>query len=676
MVVTGVGQGHTVTATVNLTIVANQIGRPETSTNLLERLNLVAGRLLGDVPRQRIYASLTDENSVAVIDTTGLEVVETLAVGSAPQGMALSPDATKLYVALSGATKIAVIDLETLTLLPDLVIEEKPYQVEAGLGDRLYVTPLGQDDGVLQVDATTGTTQGVLVEFPYRNGRLQISPDRNTLYFGNNGLSPATLKRFNISTATAVLAETITRGGSGDLTLSHGGQFLSFPLNSIDPTNFKTIYGTYGNGTTGPLSYSPNDGVVYSYDDIYGSHIDLFSTVSFARVAALDVSDRARCGDYCSGNQIVSDLITDHTGRYLFLAEDSSLSIYDLVSDVTSSVTGTVGESFTYQLPIFFDASQIVPDSLPPGLFLDTASRMITGVPTSDGFYPLVVTASDGTYSITINLLLTLYPNSRAQNISTRLAVQTGDNVLISGFIITGSQTKDVVVRALGPSLNINGEPVPGRLANPTLELYDGSGTLLASNDDWGSDDQAYVLNNLDIAPTYSLEAALYRRLGPGSYTVIVRGSGNSTGVALAEVYDFDLQGQTTMPGGSRLANVSTRGKTETGDNVMIGGFIVGGSDAAKLLIRAIGPSLTDQGVSGALADPQLDLYDVQGTRIDSNDNWRDAQEAEILATGLAPSFDAESAISTSLAPGAYTAIVSGVGGTSGVGLVEAYNLP
>lgn len=675
VVVTGVGQGHTVTATVNLTIVPNQIGQPETSTNLVERLNLVASRFLGDAARKRIYASLSGENSVAVIDTAGLGVMKTLVVGSAPFGMAMSPDGKKLYVALSGATKIAIIDLDTLTVLPGLLVGEKPYQIEAGLGNRLYVTPLIEDYDLLQIDATTGATEGVLDSFPYRNGLLQISPDRNTLYFGNNGISPATLERFDVSTATAVLDESIRRDGGGDLTLSHAGQLLSFPLNSINPSDFKVVYGNYDDATTGPLSYSPNDGVAYSYD-LYENKADLFSTTNFVNIAAVDVSDRARCGEFCAGSQMVSDLITDETGRYLFLAEDSSLPIYDLVADVSISVSGTVGQSFVYQLPIYFDASQIIPDGLPPGLFFDSTTRSITGTPVSDGSYPIEVSASDGTNSITINLMLNLYPNSRAQNISTRLAVQTGDDVLISGFIITGNETKEVVMRALGPSLEVNGQPVAGRLGNPTLELHDGSGALIASNDDWASDDEAGVLINLSIAPSSSLEAALYRRLAPGAYTMIVRGSGNTTGIALAEVYDIDSQAQTTMAGGSRLANISTRGKVQTGDNVMIGGFIVGGDDDAMMLIRAIGPSLFDAGVAGVLQDPQLDLFDSQGTKIASNDNWKDIQETEIIASGLAPTDDRESAINITLPPASYTAIVSGVGGLTGVALVEAYNLP
>ncbi len=214
------------------------------------------------------------------------------------------------------------------------------------------------------------------------------------------------------------------------------------------------------------------------------------------------------------------------------------------------------------------------------------------------------------------------------------------------------------------------GQPIEGRLADPTLELHDATGALIAANDDWESDSQAEQLTALQIAPTDPKEAALFRALSPGAYTVIVQGAAGTTGIGLAEVYDVGMN-QT-----QRLANISTRGRVETGDNVMIGGVIIAGPDDATMLIRAIAPSLEAVGLTGVLPDPQLDLYDAQGTKIDSNNNWRESSEPEILATGIAPFNDRESAILSTLGPGGYTAIVSGAGETTGVALVEAYNLP
>src|SRR5262249_38928134 len=162
-------------------------------------------------------------------------------------------------------------------------------------------------------------------------------------------------------------------------------------------------------------------------------------------------------------------------------------------------------------------------------------------------------------------------------------------------------------------------------------------GATIATNDDWSSDDDAYVLTNYGIQPSNFREAALYRLLTPGAYTVIVRGASNSTGIGLAEVYDLDSEGGMNFVGGSRLANISTRGKIETGDNVMIGGVIVGGEENTSLVLRAIGPSLGKLGVPDFLPDPQITLINSQGMVVASNNNWRDTQETEIEATGIAP---------------------------------------
>jgi subtilisin family serine protease len=250
-------------------------------------------------------------------------------------------------------------------------------------------------------------------------------------------------------------------------------------------------------------------------------------------------------------------------------------------------------------------------------------------------------------------------------NISTRLRVETGDNSLIGGFIVTGTQPKRVLVRAIGPSL-----PFTGVLANPILELRNSSGGIILSNDDWRSAQEAEIIATL-IPPSNDLESAIVATLpaSGASYTAIIRGADNGTGIGLVEVYDLDRLVN------SKLANISTRGLVQTGDNVLIAGTIVLGSAAQRVLVRAIGPSLT---VPGKLADPTLELRDGNGTLIRSNDNWRlGGQEAEISATTIPPSNDLESAIVETLpANGAnYTAIVRGAGGTSGVALVEIYAL-
>jgi sugar lactone lactonase YvrE len=267
-------------------------------------------------------------------------------------------------------------------------------------------------------------------------------------------------------------------------------------------------------------------------------------------------------------------------------------------------------------------------------------------------------------------------PEAKVLNISTRLAVQTGDNVLIAGFIITGQDPKNVIVRAIGPSVAGTGQG--GALADPTLELHDSTGTLIATNNDWRvtqlggviTSDQQAAIEASTIPPTNDLESAIVARLAPGAYTAIVQGVNGGQGVGLAEVYDLN---QATP---SKLANISTRGFVDIGENVMIGGFIVrpGGGTETDVILRAIGPSLGSV-VTNALGDPTLELHDVNGALLAANDNWRDSQQAEIQATGIAPTNDAESAIVAHLTPGAYTAILRGQGGTTGVAVVELYTL-
>jgi hypothetical protein len=255
-------------------------------------------------------------------------------------------------------------------------------------------------------------------------------------------------------------------------------------------------------------------------------------------------------------------------------------------------------------------------------------------------------------------------------NISTRGFVQTGNDVVIGGLIIEGSGPKSVLLRILGPTLGQAPFNLPSALANPTLYLFQGS-TLIASNDDWGTAANKQAIINIGMAPPNSLESAILISLNPGSYTAIVRGVNNTTGNALFEAYGLDDSA------GSKFSNISTRGFVQTGNNVMIAGVIVHGPGSKNVLIRALGPTLGQPpfNVPNSLPDPFLDLRDATGTRIMTNDNWKSTQQTQIQATGLAPPNDAESAIAVTLAPGSYTAIVTGVNNTTGNALVEVYGL-
>ena len=261
---------------------------------------------------------------------------------------------------------------------------------------------------------------------------------------------------------------------------------------------------------------------------------------------------------------------------------------------------------------------------------------------------------------------------SQAMNISTRARVETGDNVMIDGFIVTGNAAKKVIIRAIGPSLSRQG--LSGVLADPTLELHAGNGALLQSNDNWQDNpSQALQISASGLAPSNNLESAIIATLQPGNYTAIVRGKNSGQGIALAEVYDLDPAAD------SQLGNISGRADVQTNNDVMIGGFIIGNNiGATNVIIRAIGPSLAEHGLSNLLADPTLELRDGNGALVRSNDNWQDDpnQAALIRAANLAPSNSLESAIWASLAPGNYTAIVRGKNNGVGIGLVEVYSFP
>jgi hypothetical protein len=278
-----------------------------------------------------------------------------------------------------------------------------------------------------------------------------------------------------------------------------------------------------------------------------------------------------------------------------------------------------------------------------------------------------MLSANDGVHTVTYDALV-VHVTSRASmgNISTRVDVQSGESVSIGGFIIAGSTPKNVIIRGIGPSLANVG--VQGSLADPTLELWDSSGNLLLANDNW-KETQEQIIRDTMLAPANDLESAIVASLQPGAYTAIVKGKNNTTGIGLVEIYDL----QRTPS--SKLANMSTRGSVGVGERVMIGGLILLGPEPGRILFRAIGPSLTGAGIQFALADPQLELFDAQGTRIATNNNWKDSQQAVIEGTGLAPSVDAESAILADLNPGNYTGVVSGVNGGTGIAVIEAYYL-
>ena len=258
----------------------------------------------------------------------------------------------------------------------------------------------------------------------------------------------------------------------------------------------------------------------------------------------------------------------------------------------------------------------------------------------------------------------------RLANISTRMQVLTGNDVMIAGFIIGGSANKTVVVRARGPSLVPFG--IANALANPTLRLVRSSDqATLATNDNWQDAANQAQVTSSGFAPSNALESAIMMTLAPGAYSAVVSGVSNGTGVGIVEVFEVDA---TNAP----LVNISTRGQVLTGNDVMIGGFIIQGTGPQTVVVRARGPSLVPFGITNALANPSLQLVrSSDQATLATNDNWQSASNsAQILSSGFAPSETFESAIMITLQPGAYSAIVTGVGGGTGVAIMEVFAAP
>jgi len=331
-----------------------------------------------------------------------------------------------------------------------------------------------------------------------------------------------------------------------------------------------------------------------------------------------------------------------------FAGNGITIHVYNL--DVWLRMIRVLGQPAKYNFVNTIDSAQgasgVNPDQY---LFWDDIH------PTTGGHHELANEA---------NRLLSgqIAPLGKATNISTRGIVGTGENVLIAGFTIGGAQAKKVIVRALGPTLGVS-----GALADPTITIVNSSNVVVASNDNW-RDTQETAIAASGYAPPNDLESAIIATLAPGSYTAVVTGKNGGTGIGLVDVYQLDA---TT----SIFSNLSTRGLVGTGQNVLIGGLIIGNGEPPVIVLRAIGPTLSSFGITQPLQDPTLELRDANGALIAFDNDWNDNTPTGIKATLLKPNDSHESAIIASLAAGNYTAIVRGKNGTTGVALVEAYRL-
>ena len=469
---------------------------------------------------------------------------------------------------------------------------------------------------MMQIDAITGAFQTWFGGFEvYAGSLLEMSPDRRTLFFGNTGLSPASMNTYDVSAAAPTIAQNGYGYGSFGqaLRVSHNGATVVFPTGggngdsygtyAIPTSNILGVNGTFNVGAYTTIPAFSNDDTLLYHGTASQSAVKIFDARTFVLLDTIPLGNNP----VDSGGYTVEEIAVDRTGTWLFVAAGYSYQMGELRIYPTGRVD--------------------------------------------------------------------VLPLPQLANISTRLHVGLGDDVVIGGFIITGNQPKRVIMRAIGPSLSHVG--VAGALADPMLELHDGQGATIATNDNWQTTEIGGIITGSQlaeiqasgVAPTSAAESAIIANLVPGGYTAVVRGQQGATGVGLIEIYDLNRAAT------SKMANISTRGFVQTGDNVMIGGTIVTGSAAARVLVRAIGPSLSGMGVANALQDPTLELRGGNGDLVASNDNWRDSQEAEIQASGVAPTNNLESALIAPLVPGGHTAVVRGKNNAVGVALVEAYQL-
>jgi hypothetical protein len=576
---------------------------------LLAILHMDASSMIADPIRPRIYTGgFTGINMI----NTETFAVETLLSGDQRFALSVSADSSELLFVdgYANSSQLKRIDLNSLQQLPAVTIPVNYYAtwVLNGLDGRDYIASWSEPPQVLQFDATTGALQKVFASGSERP-QIAISPDRKTLFVTQSD----SLSTYDISTPDPLLLTQLT------------GTFFN-PAPSPD----------------GQYVYVSGLGDLSGLGSIIQAHLpDLIPATSFGSISVGPGVDPLVPLD---GSIYQAHYPNGYTSGAIF--------VYDSVSLQRTADVELGGFNTTNDLNNgWYEPFNIVLDNSGKHFFVTVYNYGYGGEEEIWVFSTDLASFPPPPVAPTKDLL----------NISTRARVEAGENAMIGGFIVDGTTPKTLLVRGIGPSL-----PLSGALSDPVMELYDSTGKLIASNDNWITD-RLNILGTL-LEPSSEREAAILRTLQPGAYTAVVHDATNQPGLSLVEVYDLDAKD-------SFVANISTRGKVGTGNNVMIGGFIIGGEDPTNVLVRAIGPSLAGKGILFPLVDPVLEIHDSTGQLIKTNDNWRSTQQSEIAATGIAPTNDTESAILLTLDPGSYTAIVRGQGSATGVALVEVYNL-
>jgi YVTN family beta-propeller protein len=600
-------------------------------------------RIVVNPVSHKIYASNFQDNSVSVIDgaTNALAVVP---VGAAPVSLAVNPVTNMIYTANQNDNTATIINGATNTTSNVPIINHPVGIGVDSVNNKVYVASLVA--GVSVIDGASDVSTVPTAAQP--SGDVTVNPVNGKAYATENGSASVAV----ITNANATLANHAVTLAGGAIS-PNDAPALTFNVGSTSGPHAPATLATYYNVNDAKGIFSAATG---SASTFVSPPAPLRAGTNFVKAFALDAQGD---GSYPS---IGTTLI----------GAPAVLPLVSVAPVFTGSATlagGLVGLAYSQSVSAVGGSGPLTytlaGGTLPPGLAL-APDGTISGTPTADGFYTFTLSASDGAGSGTRSYGLTVMASNPARQvgISTRMQVLTGDNVVIGGFAIggAGGTLKRVVIRARGPSLAAGGVANP--MANPVLQLYSGS-TLIASNDDWKSAPNAADIEASGFAPAYESESAIMVTLDSGLYTAVVSGANNTTGVGIVEVFEVD---HAEVP----LVAISTRGFVQTGDNVMIGGFVISGNTPQTVVVRARGPSLAANGVPNPLQDPSLTLVG-SGISI-TNDNWGSAPNAaQIQASGFAPADARESAILVTLQPGAYTAIVSGAGGATGVGIVEVF---
>ena len=623
-----------------------------------------------DSVRSRVYAAEPTKNRVLVFGTNPLGLIKAILVGRSPQRLVVSVDGSRLFVANSGEKTISVIDLETLAAIATWHLPYHPWDLEEGLDHRLYATtpddirgdpaPPGYNGSygshlLMQISSTDGTFQrtGGNIFGPPAPAPLEISSDRRTLFLGIEG----SVGKIDVSTGTLGSFQFTSLGGT-TLNLSHQRQLLQSSKSFIPVATFNHTPYTFATDLIVSASaWSGDDSVSF----VGGSRLlDGSPRIDIQSVRTLKTLDSIY------PEEVPTALCIDKSGKYLFAANALAARVFDISPrlDGYAPALGALQANLKYQVFPDFDAT-FSATSLPPGLRIDAVTGLISGTPTQAGKFTARILASRGSLQASRTLAFEIY-SMRLLNISTRSFVNVYAGPLIGGFIIQGTPPKKIVVRGLGPSLAAHGVFSP--LQSLFVSVYDAGGHELYYREIYSTLEQSIAeIRSLGLLPAYPAEFADIAPLNPGAYTAVLSGA---SGTGLIEIYDV------APDASSRVVNLSSRAFAGADVLSMIAGVILRGPRTAKILFRAIGPSLSAHHVANFLRDPTLELHDGQGALIRANNNWTDSQQAAIRLTGLAPTNNLESAILVDLPAGNYTAIARGSSPTAaGVALVEVYNL-